>query len=241
MVALPPGQLTFGQIRDLALRRVGNTALVVDGGTLLSQILYETYVAWEWPFLNVTATVSISGPSFVLPPDFLKATDDRALEVVTFDGGSASGSVVREIDPYTFNTVSQPQTSFGRPQLWMADRANGVGLVFPDSTGHVAVCMLRYKRLPLNEIAPPPPGTPTANDAIVPVFPYHLYLCQALFVELLKFEKDARADAEEARANRQFTTLQMGAHPLRSQVPIIPLDGTVFGPTFSGDGGGEDF
>jgi len=239
-MALPPGQLTFGQIRDLALRRLGNPGVVADAGTVLSQILFELYTGWEWPFLNFTAFPVITGPFFFLPPDFLKTTDDRGLTISTIDGASAFGQAINETDPFTFSAISQPQ-SLGVPQIWTVDRQAGIGNVFPNPTGHVIVTTLRYKFLPTADVSPPSATNPNSKDAQFLTFPYSLYLVQALFCEMMKFENDPRQPVQESLRDKQFTLLRQGAQPVYSQVPVIPLDDDVFGATFSSDGGGEDF
>lgn len=241
MATLPPGRLTFGQIRDLALRRAGNQGIVADAGSWLSQVLYELYVAYEFPFLFATTTITFSSPSFALPPDFLKPQDDRSFEIQTWNGSNAFGANILETDRFTFDSVAANNTVLGMPNRWTADRTLGVGLLFPNPTGNLGVAQFRYKQLPTAETTPPPAANPLANDAIVPVFPYHLYLVQALYVIALQHENDSRADAEEARRDRELQKLLATALPLRSFVSVVPLDPEVFGPVFSGDGGGEDF
>jgi len=248
MATLPPGQLTFGQIRDLALRRLGNPAQVADAGTVLSQILFELYVSWEWPFLNTAINITLTGPLFTLPIDFLKTQHDRGLLLIQIDGAQAFGQVVNETDPFTFESVAggtgntaSLSSSFGVPQVWTVNRAVGVGKLFPDPTGHTIIANLRYKQLPVGDVTPPDPNNPLSKDATVPVFPYHLYLVQSLFCEMLKFENDPRQTVQESLRDKQLTLLQQGAHPIYSQVPVIPLDDDIFGPTFSSDGGGEGF
>jgi len=238
-MALPPGQLTFGQIRDLALRRLGNPGSVADAGTILSQILFELYTGWEWPFLNFTAFPVITGPTFFLPPDFLKTSDDRGLTITSVDNTATFSQGVNEVDPFTFSAVSQP-TSLGVPQIWSPDRQAGIGNVFPNPTGHIIVTTLRYKYLPTGDVSAPSPSNPNSKDAIIPQFPYHLYLIQALFCEMLKYENDPRQAVQESLRDKQFTLLRQGAQPLGSQVTVIPLDDDIFGATFSGDGAGED-
>lgn len=241
-MALPPGQLTFGQIRDIALRRLGNTAPIADAGAILTQILFELYTGWEWPFLNITVQLpAFTSAIFNLPLDFLKTTDDRGLTLVTIDGAPAFGRAVNETDPFTFNAVAAASNSLGVPEVWTADRQASAGRLFPDPTGHVIVARLRYKQLPTGDVTPPATLDPHSKDAIIPVFPYSLYLVQALFCEMMKYEKDERQPIQEQLRDKQFTLLRQGAMPLYSQVPVIPLDDDVFGATFSGDGGGEDF
>src|SRR5438309_3840 len=140
MPSLPPGRLTFGQIRNFALRKAGNRAVIDDANIWLTQLLFELYVEWEWPFLMAVAT---------------------------------------------------------------------------------------------------PPTTPTAKDALVPVFPYHLFLVQALYVLALEYEQDPRASDERQKVVTQLAAIRGTAMPLRSQPGVIPLDPDVFGTPFTEDLSGE--
>src|SRR5437867_3763973 len=97
MPTLPAGRLTRKQVVDLALRRAGNTQLAAapnfDAQTWLNQILYDLAAEWSWPTLMTTTTVAITGPTFSLPADFLKAQDDAGLILTTINGGSQRISV----------------------------------------------------------------------------------------------------------------------------------------------------
>src|SRR5205814_8412844 len=117
--------------------------------------------------------------------------------------------------------------------------AAGIGRVFPDPTGHVAAATLRFKFLPVADTTPAPENTPTANDALVPLFPYHLFLVQALYVLALEYEQDPRASEERQKVVQQLAAIRGTAMPLRSQPGVIPLDPDVFGTPFTEDLSGE--
>ena len=238
MPSLPPGRLTFGQIRNFALRKAGNRAVIDDANIWLTQLLFELYVEWEWPFLMAVSSMQLTGPTFPLPTtpgEFLQAQDDNAFNVVTFDGQPINPpqSIVSETDPATFATTVVQQASGGMPRIWTADRGAGIGRVYPDPTGHVAAATLRFKFLPIADTTPP--TTPTAMDGLVPVFPYHLFLVQALYVLALEYEQDPRASDERQKVVQQLAAIRGTAMPLRSQPGVIPLDPEVFGTPFTED------
>ena len=233
MPTLPTGRLTRKQIVDVALRRAGNTQLAsgpnFDAQTWLNQILYDLAVEWSWPTLMTTTTVAITGPTFSLPTDFLKAQDDAGLILTTINGGSQR-VFLDEVDRYTFE-VAQPTNvgTGGFPRIWHADRNAGLGRVFPDPTGNTIVAQLRYQQLP-SDIA-----VDTSGDSTIPWFPWSWYLVQYLFVRTLEFEADVRAGPERDRANAMLEKVRQAAKPLRAQEPVIPLDPQVFGTPFVRD------
>lgn len=239
MPTLPQARLTLGQIRDLALRRAGNLALTYDAAVWLSQILYDLYTIWDWPFLNQVVTISFVGTTFTLPTDFLKPQDDYAFEILTFDGIPQTQQFIEERSRADFEAQSASAgLTQGMPEIWTADRETGMGIIYPNPIGHAVVAELRYKGLPSADTTPPAIATPTANDAIFPTFPWGLYLVQALTVEVFRYDSDPRADAEQARAEAMLQRIRSAAMPLRAVEPTIPLDIEVFGPPFRSDSSG---
>lgn len=237
MPTLPPGRLTWGDIRRFAMAKAGNRAVITDANLYLSQLLYQLYTDWAWPFLMVTVPMTINGPTFTLPTDFLQAQDDNSLQVMTWDGQNIAlpMAFILEKDPATFYATQQVNTSGGMPRIWMADRNAGVGRVFPDPTGHSLVVTFRYKMLPFAETIPAPLSTPLANDAIVPTFPYHGYLVAALAAMIMDYEADPRAALAVQMADALLARIRSNAMPLRSQEPVIPLDPEIFGAPFTED------
>jgi hypothetical protein len=233
MATLPPGRLTRQQIRDLALRQVGNPSLDTEAKTWLAQLLHELYLTYDWPFLSVATTVAITGPSFTLPTDFLKPLDDAgetvtgrrstALQVATVDGLSQIGLVTLR-DRATYDALAAGQTLFGVPPTdWHADYALGQGVVHPNPTGHSVVASLRYKSLPAE---PDPSLEPTD----VPAFPWSLYLVDALFVMGLRYEGDPRTDTEGQKLEKKLAWIRGMAIPRGTTSATIPLDPQTFRP-----------
>lgn len=237
MAQIPPGRLTFGQIRKFALAKAGNRALISDCNVWLCQLLYELYTGWAWPWLRAQANLAINGPQFTLPDDFLQTWDDNGLQILFFDGQPIGPPLqfVLETDPYTFSSAALPNTAGGFPRRWCADRGNGIASVWPDPTGHACSATLRYKRLPGQETIPPDPSTPTANDALVPAYPYHLHLIQGLAVLVMEYEMDPNAGAARAGWERELQGIRANAMPLRAQDQVIPLEPEIFGAPFTED------
>ena len=228
MPTLPSGRYTRQRIRDMALNRAGNRALDADATDFLSQHLFELYTLADWPFLYVTASLTISGPTFALPADFHTPQDDQALQVLAIDGTPQSGVAVLEVDP---ERMAMYQATTGQgvpPRMWSVSRSSATGQVFPDPSGHAIAVSLRYRRLP-------PEPTAVNEPSDIPVFPYHNYLVQAVYVFALEHERDARALPEAGVRDTLLQAIRRGATPLRSQRADIPLDPMVFGTPFRGD------
>lgn len=237
MPTLPPGRLTFGQIRRAGLAKAGNRAVIADANAWLSQLLLELYVNWAWPFLMTSTPIFLNGPTFTLPSDFLQIQDDNGFQINLFDGQPVDPPLahILETDPATFAAIRLPATVGGMPRRCVLDRGNGIGTLWPDPTGHAVNCTLRYKRLPVAETTPPPDATPTANDAIIPVYPYHLHLIQGLAVLVMEYEQHPGAPQARADWERQLQGIRMNAMPLRSQEQVIPLEPEIFGVPFTED------
>jgi hypothetical protein len=234
---IPPGRLTFGQIRRFGLSKAGNRAIISDANAWLCQLLYELYTSWNWPFLYKQTNLFFNGPQFTLPSDFLQAWDDNALQILFFDGVRLGPPLqfILETDPYTFTSAAMPFTTGGMPRRWYADRGQGLGFLWPDPTGHAVSCLFRYKSLPFQETIPPPDNAPTANDAIVPQYPYHLHLINGLATLCAEYEQDPNAGAARANWTQELQMLRANAMPLRATDQVIPLEPEVFGTPFTED------
>lgn len=230
--AIPTGQMTRLQIRDLALNRAGNRALATDAISWLAEILFDLATLWDWPFLMVTTTVTITGPTFDLPSGadgaFYQTQDDAGLKPLTWDGQTVGGATpILEVDRQTFDVGHDPN-GFGQPIFWTVDRSGGVGYVSPNPTGHTLTAQLRYKRVPFAVAA--------ADEAAdVPWFPWHNYLVQAVYCEALQHEKDPRVTEAVALREQMFDRIRRGSSPRMAQHATIPLDPTVFRASFRGD------
>jgi hypothetical protein len=228
MPTLPPGRYTRQRIRDLALNRAGNRALDAEAKDWLAQHLFELYTLADWPFLYVSAGVTISGPTFTLPDDFITPQDDHALEIVSVDGQATGGNFVAEVSPEHLTALAQGGGHGTPPYAWSVSRSDRIGHVFPDPVGHVVVGTIRYRRLP-------PDPTPAEEPTDVPVFPFHNYLVQAVYVFALEHERDARAVQAAGVRDQLMQMIRRGTAPLHSQRADIPLDPLVFGTPFRGD------
>jgi hypothetical protein len=227
---IPPGRYTRQKIRDLALNRAGNRALDADAADFLAQHLFELYTLADWPFLYVSAPLTLSGPTVTLPSDFVTAQDDHAFQILAIDGSPQSNLFAFELSPEELAAYAPAPgtTSGGVPLYWAVSRSDTTATVAPDPTGRRIDVLLRYKRLPPEPLAADEPSD-------IPVFPYHNYLVQAVYVFALEHERDARAQAEAASRDTLLATIRRGAAPLRSQRADIPLDPVVFGRPFRGD------
>jgi hypothetical protein len=228
MPTLPPGRYTRQRIRDLALNRAGNRALDAEAKDWLAQHLFELYTLADWPFLYVSAGVTISGPTFALPDDFVTPQDDHALEIVSVDGQATGGNFVAEVSPEHLTALAQGGGHGTPPYAWSVSRSDRIGHVFPDPVGHVVVGTIRYRRLP-------PDPLPAEEPTDVPVFPFHNYLVQAVYVFALEHERDARAVQAAGVRDQLMQMIRRGTAPLHSQRADIPLDPLVFGTPFRGD------
>lgn len=242
MALVPTGRLTFQQIRDLAVRKAGNTQLGVPltngpspATIYLTQILFDLYTQYEWPVTNKTIpALALGGTSFVLPLDFYESEDDQSL-IVTSSDGQLQASVVLETDPGTFAMMQATQALGTVPYYWTVDRQNGQGLLFPDCSAHTNIANFRYRSLPLAETTPPTTNDESAINAVVPVFPSSRYLIQALFVEILQYERDPRYDAEKMVLESMKKEVLTGLNVLNASAREIPLDADVFRKPFRGD------
>ena len=104
---------------------------------------------------------------------------------------------------------------------------NALG-IYP-SISTTCTANLTYYFLPA-QIAIDPTG-----DSVVPTFPWHDYLIQALFVATLEYEMDGRADTEGQKREGMLSRIRNIANPSRVSDPIIPLDPQVFGTPFRDD------
>lgn len=232
MPTIPPGRYTRQRIRDLALNRAGNRALNADATDFLSQHLYELYTLADWPFLYVSAPLTITGNQAALPVDFVTTVDDHALQILSNDGNPTPNTFALELSPEDLAARSGPGMQAGSPPLYFAvSRSDTTASFFPDPSGHNVAALLRYKRLP-------PEPLPSDEPSDIPVFPYHNYLVQAVYVFALEHERDARAVQEAAIRDQLLATIRRGAAPLRSQRSDIPLDPMVFRSPWRGWSGG---
>jgi len=242
MPLVPTGRLTFQQIRDLAVRKAGNTQLGVpltngpSPATIwLTQILYDLYTQYEWPVtMKANPALALGGTSFTLPTDFYESQDDQSL-IVTQSDGQLQASVVLETDNGQYAMLSATQALGTVPFYWTVDRQNGLGLLFPNCSGHTNIANFRYRSLPITETTPPTTNDESVINATVPVFSNSRYLIQALFVEILQYERDPRYDTEKIVLEQMKKEVLTGLNVLNASSREIPLDADVFRKPFRGD------
>jgi len=228
MPTIPPGRYTRQRIRDLALNRAGNRALDTDATDFLSQHLFELYTLADWPFLYVSAPLTISGTTVNLPADFVSVQDDHGLQIVAVDGNPTPDTFVSEVSPEELAARSGPGMGSAAPPTWYAISRSATTASFaPDPTGHSMSAVLRYRRLP-------PEPLPANEPSDIPVFPYHNYLVQAVYVFALEHERDPRALQEAGVRDTLLSNIRRGQAPLRSQRTDIPLDPLQFRRGFRG-------
>lgn len=228
MPTIPPGRYTRQKIRDLALNRAGNRALDADARDFLAQHLFELYTLADWPFLYVSAPLVISSATVALPDDFVAAQDDHAMQIVAIDGAPQANAFMTEVAPEQLAACAGNGSARGIPDVWAVSRSDTTASFAPDPGGRRIDAVVRYKRLP-------PEPAPADEPADVPVFPYHNYLVQAVYVFALEHERDGRALQEAGVRDNLFAMIRRGASPVRSQRADIPLDPLVFGTPFRGD------
>src|SRR5947199_1119917 len=215
MATIPVGRLTRGQIVDLATRKAGNTQLAVDARTILNQLLYDLATQYNWPMLNVSATLVLNASQFSLPSDFLKAANDFSLQVLTINGQPQQFFIL-EVDRATFDAASfasQAGPVSGMPRLWTADRSANVGILFPDPTGMVLSAVLRYQQSPVDI------PLDASSDGVIPWLPWSMLLVQGLYAYILEYEADGRADLERTKFDKMLEGIRQAAQPLRAQEP----------------------
>lgn len=229
MPTIPPGRYTRQKIRDLALNRAGNRALDADARDFLSQHLFELYTLADWPFLYVSAPLTVTSGSVALPDDFVTPQDDHAMQLVAIDGQPQANAFVLEVAPEQLAAYGTAGTMAGGvPEVWAVSRSDTTALFAPDPGGRRIDAVVRYRRLP-------PEPAPNDEPGDVPVFPYHNYLVQAVYVFALEHERDSRALQEAGVRDNLMAMIRRGASPVRSQGASIPLDPLVFRAPFRGD------
>jgi hypothetical protein len=238
---IPTGRLTFQQIRDLAVRQAGNPQLgqpLTTGPSpatiFLTQILYDLYTQYEWPFLFKTVTLNLVTDSFALPDDFYESQDDNAL-IVLQSNGLQQAQVVIEVAADEFYGMAATQAVGNIPYYWTADRQNFVGLLFPNCIGNTNTAQFRYRAIPAVETTPPLTQDETVINAIVPVFPWANYLMQSLLVMCLQYERDPRYDMEVQKLEMMRKQVLQGSSVFRASSATIPLDPDVFRRPFRND------
>ena len=228
-MATPTGRLTRGVILSQAQRLVGNTStsLLAELRIQLNLVLQDVHAQWDWPFLFTSTSVTLSGTSFTLPTNFLKAQDTHGL-MVTAVAGVVSNIRVQEVDEEVFaaNAVSGVEGSI--PLMWYADHSAAVGRIWPTPSDTVSAT-LRYKVW----TADVDTTDTTTYDADIPVFPYHSYLVKKMASHVAMWDKNfGVADRMDADAQRTLDFALGSAFPNKA-LALGALDPDTFGAHFT--------
>jgi len=176
----------------------------------------------------VSAPLTITGATVDLPDDFVSIQDDHGMQILAIDGQPTANTFVAELSPEELAARSGPGMQSGAPPSFYAISRSAMQASFsPDPSGHSLSALVRYRRLP-------PEPLPADEPDDVPVFPYHNYLVQAVYVFALEHERDPRAQQEAANREMLLASIRRGQAPLRSQRSDIPLDPLVFRVPFRG-------
>ena len=233
------GQLTRKSIVDRACRRAGNTALSqapdYEAQIWLNQILSDLYVQFDWPFLILTQSVSLSGLSFFLGNldtavgSFTRPAHDLGLVVTAIDGAPSSG-LIREVDRRTFDYLSGMNSTATAlvPDVYTINYQNNYILFYPTISSTITANFSHY-------VQPAALPIDTSGDSLIPTFPWSDYLIQALFVAVLEYEMDGRANSEAEKRELMLQRIRNITLPSRSAEPTIPLDVNVFSMPFRGE------
>ena len=229
MSTIPPARLTRATIVTRGLRKAGNEAITVEANVALNTALFDLYTIYgDWPFLATETPLTLAGSSFALPTDFLRTVDDDALIITAIDG-SPTYQLIREVPRDQFDRFRGPGANTGVPQQWTANRATTQGLFYPTPTQAITA-RLRYQYLP------PDIPTDSTGDAQVPLFPWHQYLINVVYQFGLEYERDGRADTQQAKNEMALRTIRQTIRPRRQDSGTLPLDPQVFArSTFDGD------
>jgi hypothetical protein len=182
------GALTSTVIVDQALGRLGNDSLTVEAGIWLLNALDRLYEDFSWPFLETTATGSLTiGQSSVnLPSDFDSPISHNSFSVIDSDGIHF---------PLSFNTGFD-QDNIPNPSL---DGTPDSALINLDTMtwrpyplpSQAFTWQVRYKK----KIA-------RSDVEFTPDFPNDEILIQAVYVRGLQYEDDDRFGAENTELQR---------------------------------------
>ena len=225
-MAVFTGRRTRRQIIDQALKKAGNTKILVEARVELARILERLYLEHEWPFLYTETSLTLTA-STTLPTNFLKVeSSDTGLRGTAVDGVTDDWPIFI-VTPTTWRRQAIPRTETAeRPEFAMIDYATSVLKPWPVPSGSVTA-LLVYKYLP-TELDP---TSTTAYDADIPTFPYHGYLTDVLEQWAQEYEHNATAAQLLAAKNRESLAMLLGTAIPKdaNQASSIELDPAIFG------------
>lgn len=227
-MAVPTGRLSRGTIIDQAQRLVGNTStsLKSELRVYLNLLLQDLHAQWDWPHLFTSTSTTLSGTSFSLPTNYLKAQDQHGL-MITAVGGVVSNIRVQEVDEEVFvaNAVSGVEGSI--PLIWHADHNAGLGRIWPTPSDTVSAT-LRYKVWTADMST----SDSTAYDADVPVFPYHSYLMHKVASHVAMWDKNLSVSGAQDQIAQRILDHALGSAFPNKALAMGALDPDTFGAHF---------
>lgn len=224
-MAVFTGRRTRLQIIDQALKKAGNTKILVEARVELNRIEESLYLQHEWPFLYKETTLTLTA-STALPDDFLKVEQsDTGLRGTAVDGTTDDWAILI-VTPTEWRRQAIPRDATAeRPEFAMIDYANSVVKPWPVPESSVTA-LLVYKHLPA-EVSPT--VDVAVYDASIPLFPFHGLLTDFLEAWALEYEHDPRA-SQAFMKNKDSLALVLGnAIPKdANQAASIELDPAIF-------------
>ena len=223
-MAVFPGRRTRRQIIDQALKKAGNTKILVEARVELARILEQLYHQYEWPFLYAETSLTLTA-STALPADFLKVeSPDTGLRGTAIDGAVEDFSILI-VQPTEWRRRAVPRAETAtRPDIAMIDYGAAVIKPWPVPESTVTA-LLVYKALP----AEVDPAVTATYDADIPRFPFHGFLTDAVEVWALEYEHDPRATVAAVRLREHLSRiLGTAIPPDANRASSIELDPGIF-------------
>jgi hypothetical protein len=199
------GALTSTTIISQALGRLGNDSLTTEAGIWLLNALDRLYEDFAWPFLETTATGSLTvGQSSVnLPSDFDSPISHNSFSVIDSDGIHFTLSFNTGYDQ---DSLADP-TLEGSPESALINLDTMTWRPYP-LPGQIYTWQVRYKKKPAR-----------SDVAFTPDFPNDDVLIQAVYVRGLQYEDDDRFGAENTELQRMVAMYKrkFNLQPQKSQ------------------------
>ena len=182
------GALTSTTIIEQALGRLGNDSLTVEAGIWLLNALDRLYEDFQWPFLETTATgsLTVGQSSVTLPTDFDSPISHNSFSIINSDGIHSTLSFNTGYDQ---DAIADPALE-GLPISALINLDTMTWRPYP-LPGQAYTWQVRYKK----KIA-------RSSSEFTPDFPNDDVMIQAVYVRGLQYEDDDRFDAENKELQR---------------------------------------
>jgi hypothetical protein len=231
-MAVFTGRRTRRQIIDQALKKAGNTKIIVEARIELARILENLYLQHEWPFLYTETTLTLSA-STSLPSNFLKTeSSDTGLRVTSVDSVTQD-SPIQIVTPTEWRRMAIPRDATATtPDIAMVDYGASVIKPWPVPIGLVQA-LLVYKFLP-GEVDP---ADTVTFDANIPTFPFHGLLTDYVEAWALEYEHNPAAQMLFMK-NKDSLSMVLGTAIPRdaNQSNAIELDPQFFSTPYYPNG-----